>query len=92
MQITLFSDNRRSSGKFHIEHPEVMCFAACEIEQFCKKRIRVFVDLDLTKATGKLHIELLHEKSSWNRDDEVCQFCSRALVKIIKQGREPREL
>lgn len=89
MQITLFRDSRRSSGKFHIELGEVECFYACQIPEFHKKRTRVFVDLEETKATGKLYIELLHEKISWNRDDEVCQFCSKALLRIIKQDREP---
>jgi len=88
MQITLFRDNRRSSGKFHIELGEVECFAACQIPETVKQRIRVFVDLEETKATGNLYIEQLHEKISWCRDDEVCQFCSKALVRIIKQGRD----
>jgi len=92
MQITLFKNNQRSLGKYHIEHPGVMCFAASEISTFYIQRTIVFIDLEETKATGHLYIQLLNEDVSWYRDDEVCHKCSAALVKIIKQGREPREI
>lgn len=92
MQVILFKDKRRNKGKYHVEHSQVECYAGIEVSAFDKRRIPVFIDVEETQTTGYLHVQLLDEDISWNRDDEICVNCSKNLEKIIKSGKELREL